>query len=206
MKKYLMLLLLIAMSGLSYGQYGIGVIGGAHGGLYRSSIPGYERVYQDDVLPIGFQAGIGYDWFYLIGKFRKFGAEGQPEIYSTGVPISSMNATLTQAMSYVGMRLYDYRTNVNLYVDIGYCSIQTEEDIVSRNALMEDFEQNTKFNSSGLGITIGLEKPLFKYAAIDAQLEWTNVTHRQAPVGVAGSSPKVGGVLIGLGLNVKISK
>lgn len=184
----------------------MGVFAGAHGGLYGSSIPGYESVYPDKVRPIGFQAGVGYDWFYLTGKFRGFTAHGYPKIYSTAPTPRTMEATLRQFMSYVGMRLYKYGNSLNFYTDVGYCMIRTEEDIAATDASLRGFEQNTKFRSSGLGITVGLEKPLFRYAAIDAQLEWTNVIHRQAPGGIAAGSPKVGGILIGLGVNVKISR
>jgi len=205
MKKYLLILSLSLISTLSFGQYGVGVFAGAHGGLYSPHLPNYHQIYKTDIIPVGFQAGVGYDWFYAVGKFRSFSATGEPETFFS-FPANAMQAEIEQSMSYFGVRLYDIRDYINFYAEVGYCIIQTDEMITTDNPTYQSLEQSSSFKSTGLGFTIGVEKPLFKYVAIDAQLEWTRVPHEGANSGIAGESPKVGGVLIGLGLNVRISK
>lgn len=206
MPKILLVLLCLFLSGQLKAQFGFGVFAGAHGGLYRTAVPNYDNIYKDDIIPVGFHAGVGYDWFYVVGKYRSFQAEGTPDFQGPNIVSSNLTAEWKQTMKFVGVRIYNYRNFFNPFLEVGYCMIATNEVIDVGNPSYDNLDQNNQIDASGLGVTAGLEKKIIDYLSVNVQLEWTAATYKEGNNGLAGDEPPMGGVFLGVGLNARFSK
>lgn len=163
-----------------------------------------SSVYQDDLFPLGFHAGVGQSWFYLTAKYQKYKTSGAPEVINTTNASLSPTAEWQQAMQFYGARWYLSRNRINLFTEIGYCTFKSQETIDVNNPAYAEFNSQTELKSSGLGLVFGVEKNIFRYMSINAEVDWMNAFYKGDVRGLAGSSSKMGGVLLGLGLNAKI--
>ncbi|WP_339810266.1 hypothetical protein [uncultured Imperialibacter sp.] len=204
MYRYFTLLFFTFLPCISFAQNGFGAFAGVHGGVFFPSADNVSSVYKNDVFPIGFHAGVGQNWFYLTAKYQKYKTDGTPEVINTANVSLSPTAAWQQSMQFYGARWYLSRNRINLFTEIGYCAFKSQETIDVNNPAYAEFNSQTELKSSGIGLVFGIEKDIFRYMSINAQVEWMNANYKENLPGLAGSSSKMGGVLLGLALNAKI--
>lgn len=179
-------------------QPAFGAFAGGNFGSYKPYTKNFSEVYNDRYFPVGLNVGLGYNWFYIVGRFRSFSDQGQPKIQD---PPSQLRAVANwkQKNSFIGTRFVKYGKFIDFFTEFGYAMATANEslDVEGFPGLTANFNQK----ATGFGVVFGLEKALFKYMAINGQVEWTRALVSGDAAGLSGNTPNLGGLFLGIGLN-----
>ena len=185
----------------SKGQSNLGAFVGLEGGIYFPSPSGYKEVYPNDVLSYGISGGVGSDWLYVVGKYRRFNTEGTPILGNISAP--DADASWNQSATAVGLRFLKKKTNTNFHFDVLYHTTRAKEEIRLNDPDFTLLDRVNRMNASGVALGAGLEKKIVGMLSLTANAELASARTKNKN-GVAGKNINLGYFFIGLGLSAKL--
>ncbi len=181
-------------------QEKFGAFAGVNFGSFAPATDNFDQVYDGRFVIPEYKGGVGYKWFYLVARFKNISLEGDPMLVNPAT-FTTPTANWNQSVAFITARLYKYTNFLDLYGEIGVVNTSAKETITVPNSPRLSSEETKK--ASGAGLVLGVEKTVFKYVAINVEMEWTNARLKENLDGFAGNQPNLGGLLFGAGLSLQ---
>lgn len=169
-------------------------IGGSYG-LYSPSQDGFNSVYEKGYHIPALIAGIGYDNFSIIGKYKQFNAKGSSKVgnlSATGV------ADWKQEFYSAGVRIFNSNP---VYVDICFVETKATEKIGTRNPVLTELAGESTLKDQGMSFTVGAFLPIiYKKIYLSADFDYTYIDHRVQLNDYENKNVSLGGISFSIGL------
>ena len=199
MNKVVILLFLLC-SFASRAQSPVAAFIGLDGGILFPSPAGFKDIYPGDILSPGVSAGVGYDWIYAVGRYRKFSAGGTPVLEN--ITSNTASASWEQAGFQAGLRFVK-RNTVDFHFDVLYYSTYAKEEILLNDPDFTLLDRTNRLRATGFSLGAGIDKKIVTFLSANLQAELATARTGNKN-GISGKGINLGYFFIGIGLSAKI--
>jgi hypothetical protein len=193
---FLLLLLIIgivtlhAQSDSSPGRHGLSIGAGVSYGIFDPR-HAFIEIYGYQIPHLSGNVMLGYNYSFVIVKYRKLSASGNSKVSNITVKTS---AEWKEELGAIGLR--QYADQVPFYIDAVYILLRADESIttIPRDPKLT---ASSKIQDHGFGLAIGFAPQIIGPLGIDIECEWNYMFQENKD-----NLPNLGGLFISGGIHL----